>query len=294
MLIQDVRSSPCPLSGTSQCDLGATATATVTATTTSAPMDSAITLPSYTTSTTTIPLNAVGSNVSAGSGDGLASKRGISYNVDDLVQPFSGNISWKYNWGTNGESSANIEYVPMLWGLTSQFPESLQNSKAVLSFNEPDNVNQSNIDPISAAKHHRAAFLDWKGKVQIGSPAITNGPAPMGIDWLTRFFQACGAGCPLSLVAFHWYGSGPNAIGDLRAHVQAVIELAAQFGVLEVWLTEFGLDQGTQGEQANFMTEAVKFLDSTPSVGRYAAFMASDGTLLDGGTLNVVGEAYIA
>lgn len=226
-------------------------------------------------------------------------KRGISFNDAGLVSAFGNAVSWAYNWASTESGSLDgVEYVPMMWGTpdVSNFASQVGSATHVLSFNEPDLSSQSNIDPVTAAKLHRQGMEGLVGKVQIGSPAVTNGAGsspPMGTTWLSQFFTACGTDCPVDFVAFHWY-AGADSIEYFKSHAQDVINTAAQFGVNKVWLTEFQPTSGDAAAQAAFMQEAVAFLDSTPAVERYAAFMASDGTMLTGSSLNSIGEAYAA
>ena len=245
---------------------------------------------------TVIPSSRTGvSSVATPFPNTTSHKRGISYNSPDLAQVFEPYVTWMYDWGFSGSSSPGVEYIPMLWDLNNQdaFAATIARSAAALSFNEPDLSSQANIDPVVAAQAHRKVFGPWFGKVRIGSPAVTNGQGddpPMGTVWLEQFFQACSQ-CPVDYVAFHWYG-GPD-LDALRRHIDAVAQVAARHGVSELWLTEFGVTGDIQ-TQASFMSAAVHELESNAAIGRYAAFMASDGTLMTGNALNVVGQAYVA
>lgn len=239
--------------------------------------------------------SAVVSSVpSTGSSGG---KRGISFNDASLVAAFGNSVSWSYNWASTESGNLDgVEYVPMMWGTNSvsNFASQVGSATHVLSFNEPDLSSQSNIDPVTAAKLHVQGMQSLVGKVQIGSPAVTNGagtsPA-MGVDWLSQFFKACGSDCPVDFVAYHWY-AGSGDIAYFKQHTQDIINVANQNGVSKVWLTEFQPTDGDASAQAAFMQEAVAFLESTAAVERYAAFMASDGTMLTGNSLNTVGKAY--
>ncbi|KAK5103100.1 hypothetical protein LTS08_003903 [Lithohypha guttulata] len=228
---------------------------------------------------------------SSGSSGG---KRGISFNDAKLVAAFGSSVSWSYNWAaTESGNLGGIEYVPMMWGRNdvSTFASKVGNAKHVLSFNEPDLGEQANIDASTAASLHRQAMTPLFGKVRIGSPAVTNGPTPMGTGWLTSFFEACGSGCPVDFVAYHWY-AGADSIDYFIKHTEDVIATAKQYGISKVWLTEFQPTTGTPSEQAAFMKKAVDYLEGNAAVERYSAFMASEGTMLSGGALNTLGQAY--
>jgi hypothetical protein len=236
-----------------------------------------------------------------GGGSSSGGKKGLSYNAASLTNAFAGTgISWAYNWaaGPGGTILSGAEFVPMLWGLdgVSAWAGAAQSaiasgSKHVLSFNEPDHSEQAQIDPQTAAKSHIANVAPLSGQVSIGSPGVTNGPAPMGISWLQSFFDACGGQCNIDFVAFHWYDSATN-VAYFKQHVQDVIDTAAKNGVSKVWLTEFGAS-GSDSEVAGFIQEVIPWLDSQPAVERYAYFMCSDGILVKGNSISSpIGSAY--
>jgi hypothetical protein len=77
------------------------------------------------------------------------------------------------------------------------------------SFNEPDHAQQAHMSPAVAAAEWKKYIQPYAGKVQLVSPAVTNGPAPMGIAWLDNFFKAC-QGCRVDAVAIHIYDSATN------------------------------------------------------------------------------------
>lgn len=230
---------------------------------------------------------------SSGSGGG---KRGISFNDASLVSAFGNSVSWAYNWAaTESGNLGGVEYVPMMWGKDNvdSFASTVGSATHVLSFNEPDLGEQANIDPQTAATLHKQGMQDLVGKVQIGSPAVTNGNSdspPMGVKWLTQFFTACGKDCPVDFVNMHWYAGAEN-FDYFKQCVDDVVTVAQNNGISKVWVTEFA-PSGSADAQASFMKQAVAYLDGNAAVERYAAFMASDGTLLSGKSLNSVGSAY--
>lgn len=244
--------------------------------------------------------------VTGGGGGGSTSgKKGLSYNNPSLTNAFAGRgISWAYNWGSRPDGSilSGAEFVPMLWGNKQDFISSWagaastaisNGARHVLSFNEPDLGEQANMDPSTAARLHIENVAPLSGQVSIGSPSVTNGPAPMGIAWLQNFFDACNGQCKVDFVTFHWYDSASN-FAYFQKHVQDVISLAQKNGVSKVWLTEFGAS-GSDSQVADFITKAVHLLDSTPAVERYAYFMASDGILVSGNSISSpIGAAYAA
>lgn len=162
----------------------------------------------------------------------------------------------------------------------------------LFSFNEPDHQSQADMTPQAAAALHLQIFDSLSTSAKVGSPAVTNGPPPMGISWLEQFLDTCGGHCPVDFITYHWYGAAQDLDG-LRKHTEDVIDLARRHGISKVWLTEFGADSGTPAEKATFLEEAMDFLDSNLSVERYAFFMLSDGILLAGHRLSNLGEIYV-
>ena len=235
------------------------------------------------------------------SGGTSGGKKGLSYNVASLTNAFSGDgVTWAYNWGSSsgGTILSGAEYVPMLWGPgeTSGWSSAAQaaissGSTHVLSFNEPDLSTQSNMTPQQAAQLH-IANMGNLGSVQVGSPAVTNGGGtnpPMGTNWLSEFFQACGGQCKVDFVAFHYYAD--TDLTTFQNYVTNMISVAQQNNVNEVWLTEFAAT-GSDSDVASFISSATSWLDQQSAVARYAYFMCGDGTLLSGSSLSTIGQAY--
>ncbi|RVX68991.1 hypothetical protein B0A52_08058 [Exophiala mesophila] len=251
------------------------------------------------------PLTGVGTSSTPQAsvpGSATSGKKGLSYNSASLTSLFSGKgISWVYNWAAvaDGPILPGADYVAMLWGEKSIDTWSASAAAAissgtthVLSFNEPDHAEQANMDPTVAAQTHIDYLNPLADQVSIGSPAITNGGSPMGIQWLENFFSACGAQCKVDFVAFHWYDAASN-FAYFEKHVEDVISLAQRQGIEKVWLTEFGAS-GSEDEVAAFLRQAVDYLDGNPAVERYAYFMCSDGILVDGNAIsNPIGEEYV-
>jgi Glycosyl hydrolase catalytic core len=152
---------------------------------------------------------------SSSSGSSSGGKRGLAYNDLQYTTAFKGTkVSWAYNWiETSGNLGSGFEYVPMLWGTASTWTSSWQsNAKAaiaagtthLLGFNEPDLPAQANLSPAAAATGYKTYMSDMfgGGSIRLGSPAVTNGAAPMGLTWLSSFLSAC-SGCQVDFVAIH-------------------------------------------------------------------------------------------
>lgn len=66
------------------------------------------------------------------------------------------------------------------------------------------------MSPEVAAEAYKTYVNPFAGKAKLIAPAITNGGAPMGTDWLDRFLAACGTDCHIDGFAFHIYDSASN------------------------------------------------------------------------------------
>jgi hypothetical protein len=172
------------------------------------------------TSTTAVPATTAATSAATSSPQASSTpaasgaKRGVAYNLPSLVKPFVGQkeVSWAYNWQSTSGSGfpSGVEYVPMLWGNTATYTGNWEKdanagiaagATALLGFNEPDHTAQANISPADAATSYKTYLSDKFGgkKVKLGSPAVTNGPAPMGLDWLNKFMSACSS-CQVDFV----------------------------------------------------------------------------------------------
>jgi hypothetical protein len=125
-------------------------------------------------------------------------------------------------------------------------------------------------------------------KARLGAPAVTNGPSPMGLAWLSNFVGAC-TGCTIDFVPIHWYDSATN-VDYFKSYIQQAYTAG---GNRPIWITEFGAS-GSDAEITTFMNTVLPWLDSQPYVERYAYFMAGAGTLIDssGSGLSAIGNAY--
>lgn len=225
-------------------------------------------------------------------------KRGLAYNNADLASSFTGadsQVSWAYNWGsTTPAIPSAFEYVPMLWGTQAVHSDGwteaansaiASGSTHLLAFNEPDLPAQANLDVGSAAAGYKTFIQPFAGKAKLGSPAVTNGPAPMGLAYLKSFLAACD-GCTIDFVPLHWYDAASNVDG-FKSHITDMAEAA---GGRKLWITEFGATGSTE-EQEEFLRQVIPWLDSNDSVERYAYFYA-DGVLTQNSVLSALGSLF--
>ncbi|RAO70944.1 uncharacterized protein BHQ10_006956 [Talaromyces amestolkiae] len=230
-------------------------------------------------------------------------KRGLAANDDIPIYEFGGSwngysseVNWQYNWdSTTSQKQTFAEYVPMLWGTSSDHTTQwfdnawywLDNggSGHLLAFNEPEQSGQSNLTPQQAADAYITYMEPFAGHASLGAPAVSND----GYEWLSEFLQAC-SGCTIDFVPIHWYNDA-SLESDLENWVNSICSLTGR----QVWLTEFQA-LGSIDEQSTFLRSAIPFLDDNDCVYRYAYFGTADNSevLLENGgpSLSPLGVQY--
>lgn len=271
------------------------ATSPVATPTTLATVHSSSAIAASTSSASVAPISTTPTSTSS-------SKRGLSFNEAALLDMFSSSslINWCYNWGSSADGTVpdNFEYIPMLWGLddwaTSVWSANAKaaianGATAVLSFNEPDNPQQSSLAPSAAAVGYQQYMNPLSGSAQLGAPAVTNGGAPEGLTWLGEFLDACNGQCDIDFVPIHWYDSATN-YAYFKDYVQ---EAYVAGGNRTLWITEFGATGSTE-QQVEFLQIVMPWLDQQEYVGRYAYFMDDVGVLLQSATeLSSLGSTFM-
>ena len=217
----------------------------------------------------------------------------------------------------------------MLWGpqQESDFNSSIQatidshNVQAILSTNEPNEQDQSNLSPEDAAnmwKHYLEPLRSSKN-VRLGSPAPSSNPN--GLMWMQDFFNACNGGCSVDFIALR--ESIPSV--SLRKSTSTNANLPDYYDVnatdfqryvqqyhdtfnKPIWVTEWACQNFNGGPQCSyqeiqdFMNQTQTFMDATDYVERYAWFGAfkdlqgvnEDDALMDTqGRITALGEQYV-
>ncbi|PYI05157.1 hypothetical protein BO78DRAFT_470748 [Aspergillus sclerotiicarbonarius CBS 121057] len=236
-------------------------------------------------------------------------KRGAAYNEASLVKTLtsgkSGAVSWSYNWAqeADGDMPSGVKFVPMLWGTgsvstwTSAVEKALSGgSTHILGFNEPDMTSQADMSASSAATLYKKYITPYGDRATLISPAVTSSEnSGQGLSWFKSFMAEC-TSCNVSALAVHWYG---GSFAQLESFMTEAISTAGKYDIDEVWLTEFALDADTSGisDQSTaktFLEKSIAWLDSHPKVGGYAYFYTANGYLLTSGSVNSVGDVYVA
>ncbi|MDA9555821.1 glycoside hydrolase family protein, partial [Pelobium sp.] len=212
------------------------------------------------------------------------------------------NVTWYYNWGTKDESTPSREYVPMAWGKKAADPENVatyitkDNVTHFLSFNEPDNKDQSNI-PVANTVEPYTNLLSMG--YRMGSPATTEGQAT---KWLTDFInQADNEKQRVDFIAIHWYDWGgwfqnkqtepdpEKVFKRFKAYIDKVYNIYHK----PIWITEFNSNKNTtEATELAFMKLALPYLESDDRVERYAYFFPSNLLPVQNGKLTPIGKLY--
>ncbi|KAI8674627.1 Glyco-hydro-cc domain-containing protein [Fusarium keratoplasticum] len=230
-------------------------------------------------------------------------KKGMSFTNQDVAQTWGQKkIGWAYNWWTGrGDIPKEMEYYPMVWcptkigvdGWTNDAEAAIASgSKHLLGFNEPDQHGQCDIPVEQAVEGYKSYMNKFKGRALLGSPAVTNNPAPRGLDYLSRFLDQCGNDCHVDFLVTHWYGVEQNGVWNFQRHVNKTIELAEKHGISQVYITEFGMTGADVETTSSFIEEVVPWLDQNEAVGGYAYFGFYDGILMKGDAISELGQAY--
>ncbi len=233
-------------------------------------------------------------------------KKGFAATDSNAVKLF--NTSWYYGWSINRPTFGTRQFVPMTWGkstATVEYVDYLVNRKDVnhlLSFNEPDNVDQSNIPNIDTAiARYKIMMLSG---LRLGSPAVTQDQA-LGTDkWLTKFMAAAKQlRARVDYVALHWYdwGNHTNNLSTDSLTAQAVFNrfknyverVHLEYPDQKIWITEYNANRNRSSEIVHkyFMKLSTDWMNTVPYVERYAYFFPpvlpavdTNGAMTDAGS----------
>lgn len=239
-------------------------------------------------------------------------KRGVSYNVGKLTQPFGpkpkkgSQVTWAYNWyNAPGDGfNSDLDYIPMLfndaasatgpWAAAASAAIA-SGSTALFSFNEPDVCySGSACMPVaSAVAAYKKHMNPFKGKALLGAPAVTNGGSPYGITYLQQFLQQCPK-CHVDFINVHWYSNKYAGAAYFEEFMTSVKAIA---GGRPIWVSEYGLTNEnpyTEQELVQFLKTTMSWMDQQPWIARYAYFMDAAGVLMDanGDKKSQAGKVY--
>lgn len=197
-------------------------------------------------------------------------KRGItiSWGSDYQDATFI-NAAWGYNWWIDAPVFPNgAEGVPMMSTADAVEKPINGSSDWLMGFNEPNESSQSNITPSqSVPLWHRIEERFPDKELLAPAPSQTD-PAWI-VDFRNDYIQTYGYPPRLDGLAAHCYVA--SAL-DCEALIQWYIDRANEWGVPEVWLTEFAYMPCTTSPRSP-LTESnslIDWMERNPKVTRYA------------------------
>ena len=223
-------------------------------------------------------------------------KRGVAFSFTQitdlpLLSPY---ISWDYNWGNTPTDDAalwfdanDMDFCPMCWNgnynadKIRAFVAAHPKTKYLLAFNEPNLNDQARMTPAQAAAVWQPVVsLAKELNLKLVSPAMNYGTLDGYSDpvkWLDEFFAQPGVDIDdIYAISVHCYMASPSSL-------QGYIEKFEKYGK-PIWLTEFcAWDPvpGSVNTQMDYMCAVLNYLETRPSVERYAWFIPRSGGKVD-------------
>ncbi|MGN6181073.1 MAG: glycosyl hydrolase [Mucilaginibacter sp.] len=214
-------------------------------------------------------------------------KKGTAYIDTNVIAVL--NADWFYYWADSVKyHNTPHEFVPMTWGKKTASADianyfiGLQGIDHILSFNEPDNVNQSNI-PVDTAVNRYKVMLSTG--LRLGAPAVQQGNAFGAGKWLTLFMSGAAAQKErVDFIPIHWYDWGNQtqtlATDSLTANAVLnrfktyITNVHNAYPAQMIWITEFNANPNRTSSNVHeiFMRNAAAWLNAQPYVERYSYF----------------------
>nr|WP_294903011.1 glycosyl hydrolase [uncultured Lacibacter sp.] len=213
-------------------------------------------------------------------------KKGTASVNDAAVQAFS--AQWYYGWSMNKSSFAKQQFVPMTWGKGSCTDDHVKylvernDVDHLLSFNEPDNTDQSNVPVDTAIKRYR---IMMKTGLRLASPVVTQDQVYGSGKWLSNFMaQAQSLKIRVDCLPVHWYDWGSqtnNAATDsltaervFNRFVTYINNVHNAYPLLPVWVTEYNANINRTSEVVHkyFMKLSTEWMNSQAYIERYSYF----------------------
>jgi hypothetical protein len=127
--------------------------------------------------------------------------------------------------------------------------------------------------------------------VTILGPSVTNaGQENWGLKWYKNFVSSC-PDAVYHAANIHFYDIWEEGTLDrFKSHCEEAAKITGK----KVWVTEFGLREGSVEQTTEFLKAVMEWMDGSDIVQGYAYFMVGNGAnqLNDGDGLSPIGEVY--
>jgi len=170
------------------------------------------------------------------------------------------------------ENPDDVRFVPIINGLPGfgQFnstdnwdrePEVPEDYSYLMSFNEPNQHDQSNLSPAQAAIGYIEYQNQYPDKILV-SPSTGH----VDTEWFDQFWSNCTLlGCRIDYLATHKYKSPPDVLlAELKVYSE-------RYDNKKIWLTEFArANEEDEQEIINFIEEFLPKLECADFIDRYS------------------------
>jgi hypothetical protein len=195
---------------------------------------------------------------------------------------------WYYSWGLTKPSFLNQQYVPMTWGKGSASNKNVSylvrrnDVDHLLSFNEPDGKDQSNVIVDTAIVRYK---IMQKSGLRLGSPVTTQDQSYKPDGWLPKFMEsATKENLRIDYIALHWYDWGSEnsnrqtptltAEAIFNRFVAFINRIRILYPKKPIWVTEFNANRVRTSVEVHkvFMQLSTNWMDTQDDIERYAYF----------------------
>ncbi|KAJ8605780.1 hypothetical protein MRB53_041337 [Persea americana] len=110
----------------------------------------------------------------------------------------------------------------------------------------------------------------------------------MGLSYLQEFLDAC-TDCTIDCIALHWYNPSGDS-SDFISHIQSAMNITSK----PIYVSEFGITDGTEAEVTPFLETVMPWMDNESSVAGYAYYFVGEDYLMTntGSAISAYGETY--
>jgi hypothetical protein len=135
-----------------------------------------------------------------------------------------------------------------------------------MGFNEPEMSGQANLTPAQGATAWMLVETTYPER-KLVSPSVLD--LQWLIDWRAAYYAAYGRDPRVDAIGVHWYYQNDgDPLRSLQRQVEKAELLAQQWGVSEIWLTEWALYPCWGFDTPGFLLQAVEWLKTRPLLKR--------------------------